>query len=179
MFYDELKGHIEALLFVNGDPLSVHRLADILNVDKENIEDLIVKLKTDMESSQRGLTIIKVAGGYQLCTKPELSEIIEELAQVVEPKLSVAALETLSIIAFRQPITKQEIEMLRGVRVDRVLTTLLERGLIEDVGRKEVIGRPILYGTTEEFLKCFGLDCIEDLPALPEKGIQAEIKDYV
>lgn len=179
MFYDELKGHIEALLFVNGDPLSAHRIADILKIDKQNVEDLIVKLKHDMESNNRGLTIIKVAGGYQLCTKPDLSGVIEALAQVVEPKLSAAALETLSIIAFRQPITKQEIEMLRGVRVDRVVTTLLERSLIEEIGRKEVIGRPILYGTTEEFLKCFGLNCIEDLPDLPEKQIKEDAKDYV
>ncbi len=179
MFYDELKGHIEALLFVNGEPLSVNRLADIMKIDKENVEDLLMKLKHDMDNSNRGLTIIKVAGGYQLCTKPELSTIIEQLAQVVEPKLSVPALETLSIIAFRQPVTKQEIEAVRGVRVDRVLTTLQERTLIQEVGRKEVIGRPILYGTTDEFLKCFGLDSINDLPELPEQVLKESAEEYV
>ncbi|MBP2631846.1 MAG: chromosome segregation and condensation protein, ScpB [Firmicutes bacterium] len=168
MFYNNLKGHIEALLFVSGDPISTTRLGDILNVDKLNIEELICQLKSEMDNSDRGLTIIKVAGGYQLCTKPDLAPVLEKLAQVLENKLSAPALETLSIIAFRQPITKQEIENIRGVRVDRVLNRLVERTLIKEVGRKEVIGRPILYGTTEEFLKCFGLDDIADLPALPE-----------
>lgn len=168
MFYANLKGHIEAILFVGGDPVSVNRLADVLNIDRVNVEELIAQLKDDMESAERGLTIIKVAGGYQLCTKPALAPVLEKMAQVMENKLSAPSLETLSIIAFKQPITKQEVEHIRGVRVDRVLTRLMERNLVQEVGRKEVIGRPILYGTTEEFLKCFGLDNIEELPALPD-----------
>jgi len=168
VFYANLKGHIEALLFINGDPVPVGQLADILNVDKVNIEEIVIQLKEDMDTSERGLTIIKVAGGYQLCTKPELAAIVEKMAQVLDNKLSVPAMETLSIIAFKQPITKQEIENIRGVRVDRVLMKLIDRLLVKELGRKKVIGRPILYGTTEEFLKCFGLDNIEDLPLLPD-----------
>ena len=168
MFYANLKGHVEALLFINGDPVPAGQLADILNVDKVNIEEIIIQLKEEMDTSERGLTIIKVAGGYQLCTKPELAAIVEKMAQVLDNKLSVPAMETLSIIAFKQPITKQEIENLRGVRVDRVLMKLIDRLLVKELGRKKVIGRPILYGTTEEFLKCFGLDNIEDLPLLPD-----------
>ena len=168
MFYANLKGHVEALLFINGDPVPAGQLADILNVDKVNIEEIVIQLKEDMDTSERGLTIIKVAGGYQLCTKPELAAIVEKMAQVLDNKLSVPAMETLSIIAFKQPITKQEIENIRGVRVDRVLMKLIDRLLVKELGRKKVIGRPILYGTTEEFLKCFGLDNIEDLPLLPD-----------
>lgn len=168
MFYANLKGHVEALLFINGDPVPAGQLADILNVDKVNIEEIIIQLKEEMDTSERGLTIIKVAGGYQLCTKPELAAIVEKMAQVLDNKLSVPAMETLSIIAFKQPITKQEIENIRGVRVDRVLLKLIDRLLVKELGRKKVIGRPILYGTTDEFLKCFGLDNIEDLPLLPD-----------
>lgn len=168
MFYEDLKSHVEAALFVSGDPVSPARLADLLAIDKMNVEELIAQLKEDMASPGRGLTIVKVAGGYQLCTKPELAPLLEKMAQVMESKLSAPALETLSIIAFKQPVTKQEVESIRGVRVDKVLTKLLERGLVREVGRKDVIGKPILYGTTDEFLKCFGLNSIEELPALPE-----------
>ena len=168
MFYTNLKGNLEALLFVNGDPLSLKRIAEILEVDQENVKLLLAQLIQDMNQQERGLTIIEVAGGYQLCTKPHLTGFLENLVQIKENKLSIPALETLSIIAFKQPITKQEIEAIRGVRVDKVLANLLERNLIKELGRKEAIGRPIIYGTTEVFLKCFGLKSLEDLPELPE-----------
>ena len=168
MFYTNLKGNLEALLFVNGDPFSLNRIAEILEVDQENVKLLLAQLIQDMNQQERGLTIIEVAGGYQLCTKPHLAGFLEKLVQIKENKLSIPALETLSIIAFKQPITKQEIEAIRGVRVDKVLANLLERNLIKELGRKEAIGRPIIYGTTEVFLKCFGLKSLEDLPELPE-----------
>lgn len=169
MFYTELKAPLEALLFVSGDPVPVGHLADILQIDRANVEELLAQLQADMETADRGLTIIKVAGGYQICTKPEFSPHVEKLTQVMDKKLSAPALETLSIIAFKQPITKQEIEDIRGVRVDRVLGKLVDRSLIKEAGRKKVIGRPILYETTEEFLKCFGLADLNDLPALPDE----------
>ena len=168
MCYTNLKGNLEALLFVNGDPLSLKRIAEILEVDQENVKLLLAQLIQDMNQQERGLTIIEVAGGYQLCTKPHLAGFLEKLVQIKENKLSIPALETLSIIAFKQPITKQEIEAIRGVRVDKVLANLLERNLIKELGRKEAIGRPIIYGTTEVFLKCFGLKSLEDLQELPE-----------
>lgn len=167
MFYEHLKGHIEALLFASGDPLPAAKIADILSVpDEQHIILLIEEIKKQMNSESRGLTIVEVAGGFQICTKPELAATIEKLAEVQEVRLSSAAMETLSIIAFKQPITRQEIENIRGVQMDKLLNTLLERGLIKELGRKEVIGRPILYGTTEEFLKCFGLKSLEQLPDL-------------
>ena len=173
MFYNHLKSHIEALLFASGDPLSVEKLAQILDIETQHVEMLVAQLREEMEDDSRGLTIVTVAGGYQLCTKPQLSAVVSKLVKVQENKLSMAAMETLAIIAFKQPVTRQEIEAIRGVSVERVLTTLLERQVIKEVGRKEAMGRPILYGTTDAFLTCFGLKDLEDLPKfsniLPEK----------
>lgn len=168
MFYLQYKKHIEALLFVSGDPITIHKIAQILEIPEGHIKLLIEQLIEDMAKDDRGVTIIKVADGYQLCTKPELSGTLEKLGQVQDTKLSTAAMETLSIIAFKQPITKIEIENIRGVKIDRVLATLNERQMIKEIGRKEAIGRPILYGTTENFLKCFGLNGLQDLPPLAE-----------
>lgn len=168
MFYEKLKPHIEAMLFIGGDPVPAARLAAALEIDEENVHLLVASLKEDLARANRGLTVQEVAGGYQLCTRPDLAPFIERLAEVREDKLSPSALETLSIIAFKQPITRQEIEQIRGVKVDRILLRLLERELIRETGRKQALGRPILYGTTDAFLKCFGLNSLRELPALPE-----------
>lgn len=168
MFYRHLKGHIEALLFASGDPIPVSKIATVLEIDCENAVMLLEELKQDMASSDRGLTIAEIAGGYQLCTKSELAPVLELLVQIQEARISLAAMETLSIVAFKQPVTRLEIENIRGVKVDGVVSTLVERNLIKEVGRKEAIGRPILYGTTEEFLTCFGLKDLSELPNLSE-----------
>lgn len=168
MFYSNFKKHIEALLFASGNPISTKKIAQLIEVPEEHIELLIEQLMIDMDAADRGLMIVKVAAGYQLCTKPELSSVVKKLAQVQDSRLSLAAMETLSIIAFKQPITKLEIENIRGVKVDKVLTKLLERQMIKEIGRKEAIGRPIIYGTTDEFLKSFGLNGLQDLPPLIE-----------
>lgn len=166
MFYRHLTSHIEAVLFAWGEPIPLEKLAVIVEVPAQQLKLLLGELKEAMASPERGLTIVEVAGGYQLCTKPELAEVIERLNDPHETKLSPAALETLAIIAFKQPITRQEIENIRGVKIDRVLNTLVERRLIKEQGRKEAVGRPILYGTTVEFLQCFGLKCLKDLPSI-------------
>ena len=166
MFYQHLKGHVEALLFAAGDPVPAARLAKLLELDELTVVELIDLLKGEMDPEERGLTIVEVAGGYQMCTKPELVAVVEKLAEVQDSRLSPAALETLSIVAFRQPVTKPEMEAIRGVKVDGVVNTLLDRRLIRELGRKDVIGRPILYGTTDEFLKCFGLKSLQELPDL-------------
>lgn len=154
------------MLFAHGDPAPIARLAEILEVPPEHIQLLIAEMQAEMAVSNRGLTIVQVAGGYQLCTKPELASTVEKLAIAQDSRLSSAAMETLAIVAFKQPITRQEIESIRGVKVDKVVNTLAERQLIKEVGRKEALGRPILYGTTQEFLKCFGLRSLDDLPSL-------------
>lgn len=169
MFYEHLKGNIEAVLFAAGQPVSEVQLAEMLSVEKEHIRILLAQMKEEMEDAKRGLTILEVAGGYQLCTKAEFAETVARLAEVQPNRLSKAALETLSVIAFKQPITRAEIEEIRGVQVDRVLQNLIDKELIKELGRKEVIGRPILYGTTEVFLNCFGMDTLADLPPLPDE----------
>lgn len=166
MFFQHLKGPLEALLFASGDPVPGDRLAQILEVPVGHVESMIAEMQQAMTADERGLTIVAVAGGYQLCTKPQLADTVEKLAEIQDNRLSSAALETLAIIAFKQPITRQEIESIRGVKVDRVVHTLTERQLIKEIGRKDAIGRPILYGTTTEFLKCFGLKTLKDLPDL-------------
>lgn len=181
MFYAHVQGHIEALLFASGAPLSKHQLAYMLDIPEIHIELLIAQMQEDMKRSERGLVIVEVANGYQLCTKPDLAAFVEKLGQVQPVRLSMAAMETLAIIAFKQPITRQEIENIRGVKVDGVVAMLAERGLIRECGRKEVIGRPILYATTDEFLTCFGLKSLDELPdlaafidqeAIPELAVQ-------
>lgn len=168
MFYRHLKAHIEALLFASGNPVPADKLAEILEIDTANVAALVEELKQDMAAAERGLVILDVAGGYQLCAKPELAPVVDKLIEVQEARLSLAAMETLAIVAFKQPVTRLEIEHIRGVKVDGVVTTLAERGLIKEVGRKEAVGRPILYGTTDEFLKCFGLNSLNELPKLAE-----------
>lgn len=168
MFYGHLKGNIEAILFAAGRPVRDCELAQLLAVEAEHIRLLVAQMKVEMDSTERGLTILEVADGYQLCTKAKYVETVARLAEVQPNRLSKAALETLSIIAFKQPITRAEIEQIRGVQADRVLQNLLDKELIKELGRKEVVGRPILYGTTELFLNCFGMGSLDDLPPLPD-----------
>ena len=158
---------LEALLFASGDPISTKQLSEILEKDEPYVEELIGQFLKNMEKRESGLTIRKVAGGWQMATRPELYNLVKRIAEVTDKRLSTPTMETLSIIAFRQPITKQEIEHIRGVRVEHALAKLLELELVCEKGRKQVMGRPILYGTTDTFLKCFGLNGLEDLPELP------------
>ncbi|MBR6268237.1 MAG: SMC-Scp complex subunit ScpB [Selenomonadaceae bacterium] len=158
---------LEAVLFAAGNPVNENQLARVLDVNPQKLSELIERLQHELDRGKRGLTLRQVAGGWQIVTRPEFYHVIEKLSEVSEKKLSTPAMETLSIIAFKQPITKQEIEHIRGVRVERSLARLLELELVCEKGRKKVVGHPILYGTTETFLKCFGLNGLEDLPRLP------------
>ena len=170
---------LEAVLFAAGDPLSLPEIADILELDENKTRGLLSELENELKTKNSGIILQSVAGGYQLLTRPEFFYAVKKLAQVKEKKLSTPTMETLSIIAFKQPITKQEIENIRGVRIERALAKLLEINLIEEKGRKEILGHPILYGTTDVFLRTFGLKSLEDLPNLPEakdvsKGAEEE-----
>ena len=166
MFFEHLRCALEALLFASGDPVPAFRLAELLEISEDHVNSLIARMQEEMTDESRGLTIMEVAGGYQLCTKPALAPVVEKLASIQDSRLSAAAMETLSIIAFKQPVTRQEIESIRGVKADRLVHNLLERRLIKELGRKDTIGRPILYGTTTEFLICLGLKSLQDLPVL-------------
>lgn len=165
------KGIIESLLFAAGDEgLSLKQIALVLEIDDIQAESFIKELMEDYTDSSRGITIVELAGTFQLATKKENSDYLKKL--VVSPGssgLSQAALETLAIIAYKQPITRAEIEEIRGVKTERPLQTLAAKALIKEVGRAEGTGRAYLYGTTKEFLDYFGLKRIEELPPLPEK----------
>ncbi|MCR4398247.1 MAG: SMC-Scp complex subunit ScpB, partial [Firmicutes bacterium] len=132
--------------------------------DRAVVKDAVEELRERHSKPDSGIEIQEVAGGIRLVTKPHLSEYVERLVRSRPPALSRAALETLAIVAYRQPVTRAQIEMIRGVKSESALNTLLERRLVREVGRKPVLGRPMLYGTTREFLKEFGLNSIEDLP---------------
>ena len=172
-------GVLEAVLFAAGDPMRLDELENVLQTDLLTVQNLLTRLEQELSDRQSGLTVRRVAGGVQLATRPETYQVVERLAQVVDRKISAPTMETLSIVAFKQPITKQEIEQIRGVRVERALAKLVELEFIREVGRKQVLGRPILYGTTDTFLRSFGLDSLEELPALPSDaeaaaGLDAE-----
>ncbi|MBM3252902.1 MAG: SMC-Scp complex subunit ScpB [Candidatus Omnitrophica bacterium] len=168
----EVKRIIEAILFVSEKPVALTELKDVIEeVDLEVIKQAIYGLKSEYEALNSGLRINEVAGGFRMATEPSLAIWLNKLYRSrYSEKLTKPSLETLSIIAYKQPITRAEIEQIRGVNIEGVLKTLLERNLIRIVGRKEVVGRPILYGTTNQFLEYFGLNSLSELPRLAELG---------
>jgi len=166
---------LEGLLFAAGAPVPVARLVDALDgPDRRQVMRALELLGTRLETEGRGVRLVRVAGGYQLRTLAEHGPWIRRLLGGKPPRLSRALLETLAIIAYRQPCTKPEIEAIRGVDVDGVLSTLVERRMIRLMGRKEAPGRPILYGTTKEFLEVFSLPDLDALPPLTDLGELAE-----
>jgi segregation and condensation protein B len=166
----ELKAIVEALLFVSPEPVSLERLVGVFGtVSKQEIQEAIQSLRQELDRDRRGLQVVELAGGYQMVTRLEHAPWIRRFVKAkATPKLSRSALEALAIIAYKQPIGRAEIEQIRGVEVSGVLRTLLERKLIRIVGRKDVPGRPILYGTTKLFLQQFGLSDLSQLPPLRE-----------
>lgn len=160
---------VEALIFASSEPISVKTMAVIIGVNEHTLKQMVNDLMEDYQQKQSGVQIIEVANGYQFATNPEYADYIEKLQKMPRNVgLSQAAIETLAIVAYKQPITKAEIEALRGVSIESSLATLVDKGLIEETGRKESPGRPILYGTTKRFLKYFGLKDLNELPKVPE-----------
>jgi segregation and condensation protein B len=166
----ELKAILESLLFVSPEPLSAVRLVSVLgDVTKAEVERTLRSLGEELEQEGRGIRLVEVAGGYRLVTKQEYAPWIKRLDKAKSAtKLSRSALESLAIIAYKQPLVRSEIEEIRGVETSGVVRTLLERKLVRIVGRKEVPGRPIMYGTTKFFLEHFGLNDLSQLPPLRE-----------
>lgn len=164
---DTLLSIIESLLFVSGEPLGVRDIAGILDCSIEDTEIVLEELKLSYEESARGIKLITINGMYQLVTKPQNSDFIQKLLKKnTRQSLSQASLESLAIIAYKQPITRIEIDEIRGVKSDSAIQKLIERNLAKEVGRLAVIGRPIQYGTTDEFLRQFGLQDLKELPSL-------------
>lgn len=165
----EKKDIIELLLFTSGESITVSSIKEITGFSEEEIKTLLDELIIEYDERNGGIVIKEIAGGFQLITNPQYSEWVKKIKKNVnQARLSMAALETLAIIAYKQPIIKAEIEQIRGVNSDGAIKTLLEKRLIRIVGKKEAPGRPFLYGTTKEFLEYFGLKDLTELPTLKD-----------
>lgn len=163
----KIKSAIEALLFVSGEPLTIKDLSNSIEVSPKTIANILNEMILDYEEEKRGIKLISINGEYQLVTKAENSDYIQKLLKKNKRQsLSQASLESLAIIAYKQPITRVDIDEIRGVKSESAIHKLLEKDLIKEVGRLEVPGRPILFGTTEEFLRQFGLKELNELPSL-------------
>jgi segregation and condensation protein B len=160
---------LEALLFLSGELLLISAIKDVIELPEPEIKRLMEELMAEYKNRNTGLLIVEIANGYQMVTNPQYADWVRKFRSIhISSKLSVPALETLAIMAYKQPIIRAEIEQLRGVNSDSAIRTLLERRLIKIMGRKEVPGRPFLYGTTREFLQYFGLKDLTELPTLKD-----------
>lgn len=165
-----IESAIEAVLFSVGEAVELSKLESALEIESDAIMAAVQSLKLRLEETDSGIRLVEIGDSVQLCSAPDYFEYIQKTVQMKKQLgLSAAALETLSIIAYNQPVTKGTIEFIRGVDCSYSVSRLTERGLIDEVGRAEAPGRPILYGTTMEFLRCFGLKNLDELPPLPEK----------
>ena len=166
----ELKAALEAIIYVADEPVTPEQLAEVLAASKAEVRAAVEELMAAFQSDDRGIEIRKVAGGYKFYTKPQHHEVLGKFVKSLQPplRLTMPALETLAVIAYKQPVTLPEIQEIRGVNVAGVVKTLLEKRLITTAGRKRVLGRPILYRTSKEFLVRFGLSDLDELPSLKE-----------
>ncbi|MBS7297904.1 MAG: SMC-Scp complex subunit ScpB [Eubacteriales bacterium] len=170
---------IEGILFAAGEPVKSSKLAAVLESTIEEIDKAAKKLQESYDSNMRGLKIIEIDEGYQLCSRPEYYAYIQDvLGEQRRQALSNAAMEALAIIAYKQPVTKGQVEFIRGVNSDGAVNRLVERGLVEECGRLDAPGRPILFRTTQNFLRCFGLKTPQELPAIDFSKISTEYEQY-
>ena len=164
-----IKSALESMMFVWGEPLDVKEAAEVFNMDTKEIYPYFKELQEEYEQEGRGIVIREVNKSFQFVTREENIDYIERLCTPVKhKKLSQSALEVLAIVAYKQPVTKGEIESIRGIRCDRVLEGLVKKKLVAEVGRSDAVGRPILYGTTDEFLKQFGFSTLKELPDIAD-----------
>ena len=172
---EKLKPAIEAILFACGTPAELTKIAQALEIKEEKAEELLKSLMEDYSSRKSGIKIVRLGKSYQMCTEKEYAEIIRTVLDLRRNSpLSQAALEVLAIIAYNQPVTKAFVEQIRGVDCSGVVSSLVARELIEEKGRLELPGRPLIYGTTENFLRCFNVSDISELPPLPQKNNDEE-----
>ena len=170
-----LKGRIEAILIVAGEAVRLDELARALNLPVGQVEKALEELRNEYDYEQRGFCLKRFGRQVQLATRALYADDVVSLLQPVQKQsLSQAAMETLAVVAYRQPVTKAEVEEIRGVKCDYSIHSLTVKNLIQEVGRKDTLGRPILYGTTEEFLSHFGLTTLDDLPPLPDTPAEDE-----
>lgn len=170
-----MKSALESMMFVWGQPLEAKAAADVFNITKQEAYDLFKELQTEYEQEGRGIVIREVNKAFQFVTREENADYIERLCTPVKArKLSQSALEVLAIVAYKQPVTKGEIEAIRGIKCDRVMEGLMKKDLVCEKGRSDAVGRPILYGTTDTFLKNFGFSSLKELPPIDDiEGVMA------
>ncbi len=170
MTNEEMRAAAEAILFASGEPLEAVRIAEALEVDTETAVAVLLEVGAQLDNMKSGICLLKLGNKYQLCSRTEYAPLIREVLEIKKNiPLSNAALEVLAVVAYNQPVTKAYIEQVRGVDCSGVVNTLCQKGLLEEKGRLELPGRPLLYGTTPNFLRCFCLTSLADLPELPEK----------
>lgn len=172
----------EAILFAAGEPLEIEKIAQALEIEPEIAEQILYNLSAKLDESNRGICLLKLDNKYQLSSRPEYSDVIRNVLELRKnTPLSPAAFEVLAVIAYNQPVTKSFVEQVRGVDCSGVIATLCQKKLIEEKGRLELPGRPLVYGTTPDFLRCFSISSLNELPPLPantsEAGIQLEITE--
>ena len=172
MKVQQLQAAAEAILFAAGEPLELARIAEALELDEEYTVKILDRLGAELDERESGLCLVRMDKQYQLCTRTQFADVIRGVLEVKKnAPLSAAAFEVLAVIAYNQPVTKSYIEQVRGVDCSSVVNTLCLRGLVEEKGRLELPGRPLLYGTTPDFLKCFCMSSLTELPELPEKNV--------
>jgi len=164
---------LEAVLFANGEPLSIERISQILEITPENVEKITKALAEKLDNNKSGVVLLRLENTYQLASRKEYGAYIKKAFEIKrKTPLSPAALEVLAVVAYNQPITKAFVEQVRGVDCSGVISTLVEKELIEERGRLELPGRPLLYGTTKNFLRCFGITDLSELPELPKENTE-------
>ncbi|MHB8841035.1 MAG: SMC-Scp complex subunit ScpB [Candidatus Aquicultor sp.] len=175
-----LRSIVEALLFVSDQPLSKAKIASVVDIPEEEVNQILNDLTNEYRRADRGFQLREAAGGYRLYSHPAYAPYIEKLILSFDHRrLTQAALETLSIIAYKQPVTKVDIASIRGVNSDGVVNTLINRGLIKELGKQDTAGQPILYGTTNRFLESFGLRSLNELPPLDEFSPDDDVKKQI
>ncbi len=166
----ELNAAVEAMLFASGEPLEIIRIAEVLGCDADQVENIVLNLANKLEENGSGLCVLRLGDKAQMCSRQEFAPLIRNILDLKRnTPLSGAAFEVLAVIAYNQPVTKSFVEQVRGVDCSGVISTLCQRGLIEEKGRLELPGRPLIYGTTPDFLRCFCVSDLSELPPLPEK----------
>lgn len=169
----KLEASIEAILFSMGEAVSIKELAKVLEIDEPTLEKILNNMMDKYDNEERGIKLVRLEDSYQLCTKNEYFDILSKLVNMPKKHtLTDTLMETLSIVAYKQPITRQEIEAIRGVSCVHAINKLVEYNLITEVGRLDAIGRPILFGTTEDFLRSFGVQSMDDLPVISQEKIE-------
>lgn len=174
----EIAGVITSALFVAGGAVETETFADLLDCDVDDIDIVVQEMIADMDLKESGILLKRIGSKLQLCTNPKYTETIKDLfAPAVQETLSQAAMETLSVIAYKQPVTRPEIDEIRGVHSNYIVAMLIEKGLVKEIGKKDVVGRPALFATTDEFLRHFGISSLEELPKIDFNAADEQTTD--